>query len=253
MRKNSANYPSLHNKSVFITGGASGIGSSLVEHFSAQGAKVNFIDIDDKNAIELISVIDGNVSYIHCNVFDINALQNAISEFEESMGGSIDILVNNAGRDDRHSALKINTDDWDACLNVNLRHQFFAAQAVHAGMAAVGGGSIINLGSTVVSMAAGNMAAYVTAKAGIQGMTRALARDFGKNQIRVNCIQPGWILTERQQELWFDENSEKTIVQNQCLPTTLHPEDVASMALFLAADDSRHCTAQSFVVDGGWT
>ena len=182
MRKNTASYPSLRNKSVFITGGVGGIGASLVEHFAAQGTRVSFIDIDDENAKNLMSTLDDDITYKHCNLLDIRDLQSSISEFEKSSGESIDILVNNAGKDGRHSESEIDTDDWDTCLNINLRHQFFATQAVHDGMASAGGGSIINLSSIVVSMAAGNMAAYVTAKAGIQGMIRALARDMVKTK-----------------------------------------------------------------------
>jgi NAD(P)-dependent dehydrogenase (short-subunit alcohol dehydrogenase family) len=236
---------------VFITGGATGIGASLVTHFAAQGARVGFIDIDDAAADALVASLSGNVSYAHCDVRDIGALRAAIAAFE-APSGHVDVLVNNAARDDRHAAGEVDVDYWDDRMQINLRPHFFAAQAVRAGMARAGGGSIINFGSIVVQMAAGNMAAYVTAKAGIYGLTRALARDFGKDRIRVNCLVPGWVITERQKALYWDENSARSIAEHQCIPDQLEPADLARMALFLAADDSRHCTAQSFIIDGGW-
>ncbi len=152
----------------------------------------------------------------------------------------------------RHAVEEVTVDYWDNNQAINLRPHFFAAQAVRAGMARAGGGSIVNFGSVVVQMAAGNMVGYVTAKAGVQGLTRALARDFGKDRIRVNCLVPGWVITERQKALYWTENSERAIAEKQCIPDPLEPADLARMALFLAADDSRHCTAQSFIVDGGW-
>lgn len=246
-----ATYPSLAVKNVFITGGATGIGASLVTHFAAQGARVGFIDIDDAAAGPLVASLSGNVTYAHCDVRDIAALKAAIAAFETE-AGHVDVLINNAARDDRHAVDDIDVAYWDDRLNINLRPHFFAAQAVRAGMARAGGGSIINFGSVVVQMAAGNMAGYVTAKAGVQGLTRALARDFGKERIRVNCLVPGWVITERQKALYWTESSERAIAEKQCIPDPLEPADLARMALFLAADDSRHCTAQSFIVDGGW-
>lgn len=246
-----ATYPTLATKTVFITGGATGIGASLVSHFAAQGSRVGFIDIEDGAAAALVADTPGDVTYAHCDVRDIAALQAAITVFE-GPDGHIDVLVNNAARDDRHAVEDVDVAYWDDRLNINLRPHFFAAQAVRAGMARVGGGSIINFGSIVVQMAAGNMVGYVTAKAGVQGMTRALARDFGKDRIRVNCLVPGWVITERQRALYWTEDSEKAIAEKQCIPDLLEPADLARMALFLAADDSGHCTAQSFIVDGGW-
>jgi NAD(P)-dependent dehydrogenase (short-subunit alcohol dehydrogenase family) len=246
-----ATYPTLATKAVFITGGATGIGASLVSHFAAQGARVGFIDIDDDAAAALVAYMAGDVSYTHCDVRDIAALQAAITAFE-GPAGHIDVLINNAARDDRHAAADVDVAYWDDRLNINLRPHFFAAQAVRPGMARVGGGSIINFGSIVVQMAAGDMVGYVTAKAGVQGLTRALARDFGKDRIRVNCLVPGWVITERQRALYWTERSESAIAEKQCIPDLLEPADLARMALFLAADDSRHCTAQSFIVDGGW-
>lgn len=248
---NYASYPSLQKKSVFITGGATGIGASLVTHFAAQGANVRFIDIDDASAAALVEKVDGEVSYAHCDIRDIPALQAAIADFEAT-AGHVDVLVNNAANDTRHEADKVDVAYWEDRMQVNLRPAFFAAQAVRAGMARAGGGSIVNFGSIVVQMAARNLVGYVTAKAGIYGMTRALARDFGKDRIRVNCLVPGWILTERQVELYWNDESARRIAENQCLPDPLDPGDIARMVLFLAADDSRHCTAQTFMVDGGW-
>lgn len=245
-----ARYPSLARKSVFITGGASGIGASLVTHFAGQGARVGFVDIDDDAAQALVAATAGDVTCRHCDLRDISALQSAIGEFARR--GHIDVLVNNAGNDDRHDPDAIDVTYWDERMNVNLRPHFFAAQAVRRGMAGAGGGSIINLGSIVVQMGATDAPAYVAAKGAIYALTRALAREFGGDRIRVNCLVPGWIMTERQRRLWLDEAGKRRIRERQCLPEELVPEDVARMALFLAADDSRHCTGQSFVVDGGW-
>ncbi len=245
-----AHYPSLVGKSVFITGGASGIGASMVTHFAGQGARVGFVDIDDAAAHALIAATGGDLTYHYCDLREIEALQSAIAAFAGS--GHIDVLVNNAGNDDRHDADAIDVAYWDERMNVNLRPQFFAAQAVRRGMAAAGGGSIVNLGSIVVQMGAADAPAYVAAKGAVYALTRALARQFGGDRIRVNCLVPGWIMTERQRRLWLDEAGKQRIRERQCLPEELVPEDVARMALFLAADDSRHCTGQSFIVDGGW-
>ncbi len=246
-----ATYPSLADKTVFITGGATGIGASLVAHFAAQGSRVAFIDIDDPAAEALVAATPGHITYAHCDVRDVPALQAAVAAFEADVG-HVDVLINNAARDDRHAVDAVDVAYWDDRLNINLRPHFFAAQAVRTGMTRAGGGSIINFGSVVVQMAAGNMAGYVTAKAGVQGLTRALARDFGKDRIRVNCLVPGWVITERQKALYWTDTSERAIADKQCIPDPLEPADLARMALFLAADDSRHCTAQSFIVDGGW-
>lgn len=243
-------YPSLRGKSVFITGGATGIGASLVSHFAAQGARVGFVDIDDDGASSLIASVGREVSFQHCDVRDIASLQSSIAAFASK--GHIDVLVNNAANDDRHAVDDVEVAYWDGRMEINLRPHFFAAQAVRAGMARAGGGSIINLGSIVVQMSAADAPVYVAAKAAVYGLTRALAREFGGQRIRVNCLVPGWIMTERQTRLWLDETGERRISERQCLPDKLMPEDIARMALFLAADDSRHCTAQSFIVDGGW-
>ncbi|MBZ9939407.1 SDR family oxidoreductase [Mesorhizobium sp. BR1-1-16] len=247
-----AHYPSLRGKSVFITGGATGIGASLVSHFAGQGARVGFIDIDDTAANALMATLPDGAVYSHCDVRDVAALQFALAIFEAEVG-HIDVLINNAANDDRHRVEDVDAAYWDDRMAINLRPHFFAAQAVRAGMARAGGGSIINLGSIVVAMSAAECVAYVAAKGAIHAMTRALAREFGPDMIRVNCVIPGWVMTERQIKLWLDDAGERRIAERQCLPEKLDPDDIARMALFLAADDSRHCTAQNFVVDGGWT
>jgi NAD(P)-dependent dehydrogenase (short-subunit alcohol dehydrogenase family) len=250
-----AHYPSLRGKSVFITGGASGIGESLVEHFSEQGALVKFVDIDTRSAEALVERLGGQgaprPAFEYCDVRDISALQAAIQALEAERGG-IDVLINNAASDDRHAVAAVDVEYWEDRMSVNLRHQFFAAQAVRAGMAKRGGGSIINLGSIVVQMGDADSVAYVTAKGAIHAMTRSLARSFGRDRIRINCLLPGWVMTERQIKLWLDEAGERHIAERQCIPDKLVPGDIARMALFLAADDSIHCTSQNFTVDGGW-
>jgi NAD(P)-dependent dehydrogenase (short-subunit alcohol dehydrogenase family) len=255
MAQKFATYPSLVGKTVFITGGATGIGESFVEHFTVQGALVGFIDIDTdagtRLATRLGTAVAAGPRFEHCDVTDISRLQNAIQDFAADVGG-IDILVNNAASDDRHSVDSVDVAYWQNRMDVNLRHQFFGAQAVRESMAKRGGGSIINLGSIMVQMGAAGSIAYVTAKGAIQAMTRALAREFGRERIRVNCLIPGWIMTQRQIDLYLDKAGERMLLERQCLPDKLVPADVARMALFLAADDSQHCTSQSFGVDGGW-
>ncbi|MCP4381999.1 MAG: SDR family oxidoreductase [Hyphomicrobiales bacterium] len=246
-----ARYPSIAGKSVFVTGGASGIGASMVEQFFDQGARVGFIDIDDGAADTLRQRLSADVSYQHCDVGNIDDLKSAVAAFEAAQG-HIDVLVNNAASDDRHDVDDVDAAYWDNRMAINLRPQFFAAQAVRRGMAAAGGGSIINLGSIVVQMGATDAISYVTAKAGIHGMTRALAREFGSDRIRVNSVVPGWVMTERQVALWLDEDGERRIAECQSLPDKLVPEDIARMVLFLASDDSERCSGQDFIVDGGW-
>ncbi len=249
-----ASYPSLTGRTVFITGGASGIGESLVEHFAGQGGLVSFVDVDKEAGLALAGRLAGSASpprFQYCDVTDIAALQGAIRSFEVETGG-IDVLVNNAANDDRHAVEAIDVAFWQGRMDVNLRHHFFAAQTVRKSMASRGGGSIINLGSIMVQMGATGAVAYVTAKSAIHGMTRALAREFGPQRIRVNCVVPGWIMTRKQIDRYLDPAGERTILERQCLPDKLTPDDVARMVLFLAADDSRHCTSQSFIVDGGW-
>jgi len=243
-----ARYPSLAGRVVLITGGASGIGASMVEHFRAQEAKVAFLDID-RAAGEAVAARTG-AEFLAVDLRDIPALRAAIASVRERLG-LVQVLVNNAARDDRHALATVEPDYWDERMQTNLRHQFFCAQAVAPMMQAAGGGSIINLGSVSWMKAEGGMPAYTTAKAAIRGLTRGLARDLGKDRIRVNEVVPGWVFTERQLALWATPEAEAANMARQCLKERLTPPDIARMVLWLAADDSRMVTAQHFVVDGG--
>ena len=248
-------YPSLKGTVVFVTGGATGIGESIVAHFCRQDSRVAFVDINAEGGAELtarLSAETGNApEFLRCDVTDTAALQAAIGEAQRRLG-TIRVLVNNAANDDRHSIESVTPQYWDERMAVNLRHQFFAAQAVIPGMKVAGGGSIVNFGSLSWKVGMGGMPAYVTAKAAIGGLTRALARDVGKFNIRVNTVVPGWVMTERQIRLWLDEHGERTMDRMQSLAGRVRPDDLARMVLFLAADDSRMCSAQEFIVDAGW-
>jgi NAD(P)-dependent dehydrogenase (short-subunit alcohol dehydrogenase family) len=250
-----ATFPSLEGRSVFITGGGSGIGESLVQHFCRQGARVCFVDIAEEASravVEELRKEGGSVPhFIRCDLRDIEALRAAVAEAKERHG-NIRVLVNNAGNDDRHTTESVTVEYWDNRMQVNLRHQFFAAQAVRPQMRDAGGGSIINFGSITWLVGDPDCPAYVTAKSAIGGLTRALARELGPEKIRVNCVLPGWVMTERQVKLWLNEAGEKQIADRQCLTEKLYPADIARMVLFLAADDSRMCTSQNYIVDGGW-
>ena len=251
-----ARYPSLADRVVVITGGASGIGASLVTHFAEQDARVAFldVDVDAANALAstLVELVRHAPLFVACDLCDIDALQAAFA-YIRSLFGPIEVLVNNAANDRRHDMDCVSVDDFDAGIAVNLRHLFFAAQAVVPDMRARRAGSIINLGSISWMIKQGGMPVYTTSKAAIQGLTRSLARDLGPYGIRVNTLVPGWVMTEKQLRLWVNEQTSREIDEQQCLPTRLEPDDIARMALFLAADDSRMCTAQDFVVDGGWS
>ncbi len=250
-----AHYPSLRDRVVFVTGGGSGIGESLVEHFCAQGSRVTFVDMAEAPSRALVARIAATghpaPDFIACDLREIDALRAAIQSTVEAHG-PIRVLVNNAGNDDRHKTEEVSVAYWDDRIAVNLRHQFFAAQAVRPKMREAGGGSIVNFGSITWLIGDADCPAYVTAKAAVTGMTRALAREFGPEKIRVNCLLPGWVMTERQVRLWLSPEGERQIAERQCLPDRLYPPDIARMALFLAADDSRMCTSQNFIVDGGW-
>ena len=256
MNERDARYPSLADRSVFITGGASGIGASIVEHFCAQGARVTFIDIQQAAAEALLARIAANghaaPRFIAGDLKDIAVLQAAITDAGKR-NGPIRVLVNNAANDDRHKIEAVTVAYWEDRLQVNLRHQFFAAQAVRPLMRDAGGGSIINLGSISWMNAEADCIAYVTAKSAVGGLTRGLARELGPENIRVNCVVPGWVMTERQLKLWVTPDGERQMDENQCLPGRVYPPDIARMVLFLAADDSRMCTSQNFIVDAGWT
>jgi NAD(P)-dependent dehydrogenase (short-subunit alcohol dehydrogenase family) len=247
-------YPSLRDRVVFITGGASGIGAEHVTQFAAQGAKVAFVDIADDAARNLVAKIQaaGHAPpfYQHCDLKDIEALRGAIAEAGRRLG-PITVLVNNAANDQRHKFEDVTVEYWDERQATNLRHQFFAIQAVAPMMRAAGGGSIINFGSVSWHSLQGGMPAYTTAKAAVEGLTRGMARDLGPDKVRVNTVIPGWIMTERQLTLWMTPAAEKNLMEVQCLKEKLAPADVTRMVLWLASDDSRMCTAQLWVVDAG--
>ena len=249
-----ATYPSLRGRRVLITGGASGIGASLVRHFAEQGSHVGFLDLDARAAATLMGELPGEatVEFRQVDLRDIAALRQAIAALRAVLGGSFTVLVNNAARDDRHSIDEVTPEYWDDRIATNLRHQFFCAQAVKPDMVEAGSGSIINMASNSFLLASGGMPAYTAAKSGVIGLTRGLARDLGRHGIRANIVYPGWIMTERQLELWMTPEGEQRRQEGQCLPERLYAADVARMVLWLAADDSRMVTARDFVVDGGW-
>jgi NAD(P)-dependent dehydrogenase (short-subunit alcohol dehydrogenase family) len=250
----SARYPSLHGRGVLVTGGATGIGATLVEAFAAQGARVGFIDIDVAAARALEQRLAGAAdppAFVAADLTDIAALEGAIDALRARIG-PITVLLNNAANDQRHSVEATTPESWDAGIAVNLKHQFFAARRVAADMKAAGGGSIVNFGSVSWMLKQAGMPVYTTSKAAVQGLTRSLAREFGRHGIRVNTLVPGWVMTEKQVRLWLDDEGRAAIARGQCLDRPLLPAHVASMALFLAADDSAMCTAQDFIVDGGW-
>lgn len=251
-----ANYPSLRDRIIFITGGATGIGESFVRLFVDQGARVAFIDIDAIAAENLVRTLsdEGKTppAFIPCDVRDIAGLKSSIAKINDSFG-PISVLINNAANDERHAGSEVTPEYWDANMTVNLRHQFFAAQAVYPGMKAAQSGSIINLGSISWRLGMPGMPAYTTAKAAIHGLTKSLARDFGADGIRVNEICPGAVWTEKQRTHGFDEAKLCDFVADkQSLKGIVQPNDIGRMALFLASDDSKMCTGQQFVVDGGW-
>jgi len=249
-----ARYPSLVDRGVLITGGATGIGATLVEEFSAQDARVGFIDIDRSSGDALVAKLAGAKHpplFAAADLTDIAALDAAIAAVRARVG-AITVLINNAANDQRHAIDTVTSASWDATVAVNLKHQFFAARNVAADMKTAGGGSIVNLGSASWMLKHGGMPVYTTSKSAVQGLTRSLARDWGPFNIRVNTLVPGWVITEKQVRLWLDEQGRRDIARGQCINRPLQPEHIAHMALFLAADDSAMCTAQDFIVDGGW-
>jgi NAD(P)-dependent dehydrogenase (short-subunit alcohol dehydrogenase family) len=245
-----ARYPSLKGKTVFVTGGASGIGAEIVKAFAAQGAKVGFVDLDAAGAEALVDATEGTVAWEQADLRDIAALQEAFAKLKARLGPA-QVLVNNAARDDRHDWREVTPEYWDERQATNLRHMFFAIQAVAPDMIDAGGGAIINMSSNSWWEAVGNMPAYVTAKAAVHGLTRTMARDLGGHRIRVNTVVPGWIMTERQKELWATPEALEKHRQNQCLPDLIEPVYVARMVLFLASDDAAMCTANNFMVEAG--
>jgi NAD(P)-dependent dehydrogenase (short-subunit alcohol dehydrogenase family) len=244
-------YPSLANKTVVITGGGSGIGEVIVEGFVRQKAKVFFLDVAESESRAVVTRLADGARFIKCDVTDVQALRAALADIE-AKAGPIAVLVNNAANDDRHKVEEVTPEYWENRIAVNLRHLFFASQAVAPGMKKAGGGAIINLGSVSWHLAIENLPVYETAKAGIEGMTRAMARDFGEANIRVNCVVPGAIRTPRQMKLWHTPEEEAKILGQQCLKQRVDPIHVTAMVLFLASADAAMCTAHNYWVDGGY-
>lgn len=249
-----AQYPSLHNKRVLITGGGSGIGEHIVEAFAELGARVAFFDIQTEASRALALRLEQRampVRFLPQDLTDIEGTQAAIDTLIADWQG-VDILINNAANDDRHQVADVTPAYWDNRIAVNLRHYFFCAQSVAPAMRAAGAGVIVNVGSISWHLALPGLALYETAKAGIEGMTRALARELGEAGVRVTCVVPGGIRTPRQMALWFDEAEERRLIDQQCLKARVLPRDVAALILFLSSDDARMCTAHNYFVDGGW-
>ena len=247
-------YSDLAEKVVLVTGGATGIGEAIVRGFARQNAKVVFLDIleqEGRALAEDLALQDTPATFLHVDLKDIAALREAIAEVGRQLG-PIAILVNNAAHDERHDTETMTPEYWDDRIAVNLKHQFFAAQAVLPGMKSAGGGVIINFGSTSWMVGQGGMAVYTACKSAVIGLTRSLARDYGRYNIRVNAIAPGWIMTERQIEKWLTPEGEAELMSRQCLKRRLVPDELARFTLFLASDEASACTNQHYVVDGGW-
>ncbi|GIL41171.1 SDR family NAD(P)-dependent oxidoreductase [Roseiterribacter gracilis] len=251
---NHANYPSLSGKRVVVTGGGSGIGAAIVEAFARQDAQVFFLDVaeeDSRALVERLAQMPTPPVFYRCDLTDLDAARACLDAIIEQHG-SVDVLVNNAANDDRHRVDEVTPSYWDERIAVNLKHYFFCAQTVAPGMRANSGGAIINLGSVSWHLALPDLAIYQTAKAGIEGMTRALARDLGEDKIRVTCVVPGGVRTPRQTLLWHNPAEEARMLAQQCLKERVEPSHVASMILFLASDDGRMCTGHEYFVDAGW-
>lgn len=245
-------YASLECRSVFVSGGGSGIGAAVVRAFAGQGAAVAFADRDAASSRALVAELGGGALFLPCDVTDVAALEAAIAA-AAAAHGPVTVLVNNAAHDERHTVEETTPALFDARIAVNLKHQYFAARAVIPMMRAAGRGAIVNLGSISWRVASADLSVYVTAKAGIEGLTRGLARDLGADGIRVNCIAPGWIMTERQKRLWVSPEGLAKLMRDQCLPRELEPVEIAKVALFLASDEASAMTGQTVIVDGGWT
>lgn len=246
-------YPSLKDRVVFVTGGASGIGAEIVQAFAGQGSKVGFVDFDVERGAALAASLcaaGGRVRFEPCDLRDISALKRAFGALAADLGSAA-VLVNNAARDDRHRWDEVTPEYYDERIATNLRHMFFAIQIVAPGMMAAGGGSIINLGSDSWWRAGGGFPVYTTAKAAVHGLTRGMARDLGPHRIRVNTLVPGWTMTERQKTLWVTPEGLSRQLAAQCLPDPIEPVYVARMALFLASDDAAMCTANNYMVEAG--
>ena len=251
----SASYPDLEGRVVLVTGGGSGIGEAIVRGFARQGSRVAFLDIAEAPSRALVQDLlaaGREVMFEPCDLTDVAALQRSIDHIADALG-PIEVLVNNAANDTRHATEEVTEAYWDERIAVNLKHQFFAAQRVLPGMKAAGAGAIVNLGSISWMLGQGGMAAYTACKSAVIGLTRSLARDYGAYGVRVNAVAPGWIMTERQLDLWVTPEVEQEIYARQCLKRKLQPSEVAEFVMFLASDAASACTSQHYVVDGGWT
>ena len=250
MTQNYAIYPSLKGKNVLVSGGASGIGAEIVKGFAEQGAHVAFLDMDATASQALVDGIDGSVTYELCDLRDIDALKASVDRLRDRIGG-FDVLVNNAARDDRHDWRDVTSDYYDERIQANLKHFFFTIQAVAPDMIEKGGGSIINMGSNSWMEAGAGFPIYGSAKSAVHGLTRTMARDLGDHRIRVNTVVPGWIMTQRQKDLWITPEALEKQRDRQCLPDMIEPHYVARMVFFLAADDSAMCSANNYMVEAG--
>lgn len=250
-----ARYPSLRDRTVFVTGGGSGIGAAIVAGFAAQGCRVAFIDVareaSEKLVAEVAAAGHPRPLWQPCDVRDIGALQSAIGSAAKQLG-DFQVLVNNVASDDRHTLESVTPAYYDERIAINQRAALFAIQAVVPGMKRLGSGAIVNLGSTGWQLKGSEFPCYAVAKSAVNGLTRGVAAELGKHRIRVNTVSPGWVMTERQKQLWLTPEGEREIERNQCVPDRLQPHDIASMVIYLASDDARMCAAQEFIVDGGW-
>jgi D-xylose 1-dehydrogenase len=250
-----ANYPSLRGRAALVTGGATGIGESIVTHFARQGARVAFFDIQDEPALSLVDALKAEVDsaplYFHCDLTDLAALQESAKRAIAALG-TVDVLVNNAANDQRHKIEEVTPEYWDRSMATNLRPQFFMIQAALPAMRTAGGGSIINMSSISWMIPSTGVSLYIAAKAAIVGLTRTMAHELGPANIRVNAVLPGAIVTEKQRRLWYTPEYKAEIMASQALKRDIMPDDVARLVLFLAADDSSAITNQSYVIDGGW-
>ena len=249
--QNGTQYPSLAGQGIFITGGATGIGAALVRAFAEQNAQVTFVDLQQEAGAALVAELDDPVTFHRLDITDTDVLQQAVTDANERT--KLGVLINNAANDMRHAPSDMTPSQWRDCLAINLDAAFFAAQSAAPILAGNGGGSIINFSSINAVLGSSNMSGYVSAKAGLIGMTKALAKDYGADMVRVNAISPGWVVTQRQLATWLTKQEEADWMKQVALPKRLMPEDVASLALFLAADDSGMITGQNFTIDGGRT
>lgn len=250
-----ATYPSLRERVVVVTGGAEGIGEALVEHFAHQAARVIFLDVQEEPATRLVERLrEAGLNpplFLACDLTDVEAVRSTIAEVGHRFD-RIDVLINNAGNDTRHTIEEVTSESWDRTMAVNLKQQFFTAQAAIPFIKRAGGGSIVNMSSIAWLIPSTGLPVYVTAKAAVVGLTRTLAHELGRDNIRVNCVLPGAILTERQKRLWLTEQYRAEVLARQAIKRLILPQEVARLVLFLAADDSSAITNQSCVIDGGW-